>query len=391
MSSSNKSVIHLESFSPAEQFLCCACSADQDWQRQELGPRLNAVGEPALLAAAADNEMIPTVAQALKEVGITPGNQRWEEERTRQEKRIGDYMATLDLLADRLLGQSIRLVVLKNAGLARAYCHHRLAACPMSDVDLLVDKLDYPRVHMEILALGGWLLGNRSVGAIHLKSMVEQRRALVRSEAEKAEELQGCLDAGGGEFMLELPGRERVWIEIQCRTVGGYLFSNRSEPRAGDFISRAVPIEGSNLLILAPHDNLLQVCMHTARHSYLRPPGFRLHTDVDRIVRHGGDIDWQAFIAEARARKAAFAVYFSLRIPFELLRTPVPGWVLEELRPPPWKERLLSGQLLDVGLFGFGWKRWDRPRFLFFNVALQDDWPTSIITLSRILWYRRVA
>ena len=46
--------------------------------------------------------------------------------------------------------------------------------------------------------------------------------------------------------------------------------------------------------ILSPEDNLLQVALHTAKHSYVRAPGFRLHSDVDRIVCFQ-EINWNIF------------------------------------------------------------------------------------------------
>ena len=53
----------------------------------------------------------------------------------------------------------------------------------------------------------------------------------------------------------------------------------------------SLEVNGSNVRILAPEDNLLQVALHTAKHSYVRAPGFRLHSDVDRVVRFQS-IDW---------------------------------------------------------------------------------------------------
>ena len=52
-----------------------------------------------------------------------------------------------------------------------------------------------------------------------------------------------------------------------------------------DLIDRSQQIEGTSLRILSPEDNLLQVCLHTAKHSYVRSPGFRLHLDVDQLFR----------------------------------------------------------------------------------------------------------
>ena len=132
-----------------------------------------------------------------------------------------------------------------------------------------------------------------------------------------------------------------------------------------------MPIEGTAARLLSPEDNLLQVSLHTAKHSYVRAPGFRLHTDVDRIVR-ACDIDWDVFCSRVEQMRVRTAVYLSLLIPCELLGAPVPEPVLHQLNHTPFKHRLLLKWILKVGLFGPHDRKWSKLGYIFFNLMLYD-------------------
>ena len=90
--------------------------------------------------------------------------------------------------------------------------------------------------------------------------------------------------------------------------------------------------------------------METSKHSYVRAPGFRLHTDVDRVVR-SCSIDWLLFIQRAKQLQVKTPVFFSLALASDLLKTPIPEGVLSQLKPSGWKIWLISKWLQKVGLF----------------------------------------
>ena len=144
------------------------------------------------------------------------------------------------------------------------------------------------------------------------------------------------------------------------------------EPKAEELLARSIPIPGSAVRLLAPEDNLLQVTLHTAKHSYVRAPGFRLHTDVDRIVRRQ-PLDWDLFLRRVMSLKVKTPVYFSLAIPRFLFGTPIPAEVLAQLRPPPWKMRLITNWLQRVGLFNPDEHKFGRVGFVLFTALLYDD------------------
>jgi hypothetical protein len=154
--------------------------------------------------------------------------------------------------------------------------------------------------------------------------------------------------------------------------VEGRFLRPDQEPDADELMERSLPVPGTAVRVLAPEDNLLQVALHTAKHSYVRAPGFRLHLDVDRIV-NGQPIDWQVFVERVHAHRVRTPVYFSLRIPAELLDTPVPEDVLRAIRPPRWKVELLDRWLLRTGLYRPNEPKFGRLEFIAFTASLYDE------------------
>ncbi|MCB0127922.1 MAG: hypothetical protein KDE58_36910, partial [Caldilineaceae bacterium] len=110
-----------------------------------------------------------------------------------------------------------------------------------------------------------------------------------------------------------------------------------------------------------------------AKHTYVRAPGFRLHLDVERIVRAYPDLGWQLFVSRVKALQVCTAVYFSLVIPYELFETPIPPWVLEALRPAAWKKATLRRWIQKAGLFNPHEKKFARVKYILFTALLYDD------------------
>jgi len=221
----------------------------------------------------------------------------------------------------------------------------------MGDVDVLVRRKDFLRSH-ELLCAAGYELA-------------------FRSEPECCD-IGECERSGGAEYKKLLDNGELFWLELQWRPVAGRWLRPDQEPDSDELVDRSIPIKGSSVRLLRPVDNLLQVCLHTAKHSYVRAPGFRLHLDVLRILT-ATDIDWQQFVNEVRSRHVRTPVYFSLLIPSQLLGAAVPETVLQQLRPAPWKEKVLSASIRRAGLFNPNESKFGRLEYLFFNGLLYDD------------------
>ena len=321
---------------------------DRSIQIQELYGQCS---DAVLWREASENRIAPILAHALIDA-LGPDNvpTHWRQAHEKTYRRISAYLTELDRIAARLVGDGIPLVALKNGGIARGI-YPCPGCCPMGDLDVLVEKRHFRQAHQILLDEG-----------YHF----EFRSPLEEAELEAAEK------SGGAEYWKILPDGEKLWFELQWRPVAGRWIRPDQEPSAGDLIARSLPIPGTAVRLLAPEDNLLQVALHTAKHSYVRAPGFRLHLDVNRIVRYQ-TINWDLFLGRVLALQVKTPVYFSLAIPKSLFETPIPDEVLHRLRPPAWKEQLITRWLARVGLFNPDERKFSNPGFILFTALLYDD------------------
>jgi hypothetical protein len=264
-------------------------------------------------------------------------------------KKLNSFLYAVDNIGAIFSNKRIDIVVLKNGGIARGI-YPCPGCCPMGDIDVLIEKKNFSQAHQLLLENG---------------YTFEYRSPLEEAELEAAEA------SGGAEYWKVLPDGENFWLELQWRPVAGRWIRPDQEPRAEDLIARSLPIPGTAVRLLSPEDNLLQVALHTAKHSYVRAPGFRLHLDVDRIVNYQ-EIDWDLFLDRVVCLGVKTPVYFSLLIPKELFETPIPDFVLSRLRPPTWKEKAIVSWLNKAGLFNPDEKKFGRIGYVLFTALLYD-------------------
>lgn len=263
---------------------------------------------------------------------------------------ISYYMVELEKVAGLLASHNIPLIALKNSGITKALYPY-YGACPMGDIDVLVKKNNFRKAH-NLLVEHGYNF--------------EFRSKLEEETLDKAEQ------SGGAEYTVNLPNGDRLWFELQWRPIAGRWIRPDQEPCADELMERSVQSEGSNVRILSPEDNLLQVALHTAKHTFVRAPGFRLHTDVDRIVR-STNINWDIFVARVCTLQVKTATFFSLAFAYDLLGTPIPLDVLDRIRPIAWKQHLMVKWLKHVGLFDPDNKKWGKVGYMIFVALLYDD------------------
>jgi hypothetical protein len=332
--------------STTEKLLFAACSAAPLYDLQQL---YQAAGDRALWEACEEHELSGHFAHKLADAGL-PVPEHWQNAHHQTETRISAYLTELDHVADILARRGIPLVALKNAGIARGL--YRCAGCsPMGDVDVLVRRADFADAH-RLLVTDGYTCASRN-------------------PFEAATVDEGTV-SGGTEYHRELEGIGTFWLELQWRPVAGRWIRPDQEPDGDILMSRSLPIEGTEVRLLAPEDNLLQVCLHTAKHSYVRAPGLRLHCDVDRIVRNAS-IDWALFLRTVERLRVKTAVYFSLAIPQSFMRTPIPPQVMDGLRPPRRKGDALWKALLRAGLFHPNASKFSNAQYVRFTAMLYDS------------------
>jgi hypothetical protein len=328
-----------------QQLLLAACANGEENRVAALYDR---VGDEIAWAAARAHELESHIGHKLMHCrGASGVPERWREAHERVAARIGVYMSLLDEMAEALSTHGIPMIALKNAGIARGI-YTCLGCSPMGDIDTLVRQNDFWRAHEILLGLG-YTCGSRT--------SYQPGDAL----------------SGGLEYQRPAGEAGNVWLELQWRSVAGVWIQRSQEPRTDDLFTRSIALEGTKVRLFSPEDNLLQVCLHTAKHSYLRAPGLRLHTDVERLVR-GTSIDWDLFLGMVKNLKVKTAVYFSLWLPSILIGTPVPSEVLQELEPSPAKKRRILRCIRQAGLFypNAGHK-FTRMNYTLFHLLLYDD------------------
>lgn len=334
--------------SPVEEALCTFCADEGAIHEARL---LSGDLDQELWSTARRNGVASIVAHRLNEAGIVSDDaDHWEGAHADQCARIAGYMAELDRIAALMSAMEIPLAALKNAGIARAI-YPCVGCCPMGDLDLLIQKCHFQKAH---------------------RALIEDGYIYQLRDPLKAQRAEDEGNGDGAEYWKQLPGGGKLWLELQWKAVGGRWIRTDQEPTTDELLDRSMAVEGTSIRLLAPEDNLLQVALHTAKHSYVRAPGFRLHTDVDRIVRRQ-PVDWSSFLSQVTTLEVRTAVYFSLSIPRALFSTPIPAWVLAELEPSAWRRWALIRFLRAAGLFDPSERKFGRLGYIIFNALLYDD------------------
>ena len=321
--------------------------SDKLEQIRDAGPQ---VAEEWLPFAEA-NRVTPIVAHALFEVfgEDIPQASAWRAAHDRNARRMATLLHEFDRIAEAMQRADIRMLALKNAGIARGL-YPCAACCPMGDLDVVVKRGEFRAAHEVMLSLGYPLA--------------------TRTTTHDASFEEGFLD-GGTEYRAIVDGEE-VWFELQWRPVAGRWIRQDQEPSADDLVDRSVPIDGTNVRLLSPVDNMVQVALHTAKHTYVRPPGLRLHTDVDRIARYQTP-DWSAVCDMVEELEVKTAAFLSFALANALLDTPIPGLVFQRLAPNRAKLEAMLRWLMKVDLFMPDEPKFTRAEMVGFTALMYDD------------------
>ena len=339
---------YINNITKEEQFICSVIPYNYKNDSFELYKQLD---EESLYKFAKRNLIESIVGYRLIErYGEDNLDSRWSCSYNETKNRITAYLDELDRVAKLFQDENIPLVALKNSGIAKAiYPYPGLV--PMGDVDTLVRRSDFINAH-KILLMNGYKI--ETPNKFH-----------------KADVNIGYRH-GSSEYTTTLSNGEQLWFELQWRPVEGRFLRPDQEPNVDDLMDRSISIKDSALRILSPEDNLLQVCLHAAKHSYVRAPGFRLHLDVDRIVS-GTNIDWNIFLKNVYKHKVKVPVYFALILPKVLFDTNIPDYVINKIQPNFLKKFVISRWLKKIGLFNPHEKKFGKISYLLWNAMLYDS------------------
>ena len=314
-----------------------------------LRARLFSCDMRALFELCREHELCGVVASHIMESGIIELPDYWLAEYNEEREHLTFLRDKAAEICEKMNENGIRMVVLKNGGIMSDMVDDP-AACPMEDIDSLVRKSDFKRAHELLLECG-----------LTFK---------FRSEFER-EELESAFRDGSTEYYITTPKGRKMWFELAWRAVAGRWIRLDLEPDSDALIDASYLAGDTKVGILSPEDNLLQVSVHTAKHSYVRAPGLRLHLDVERIVAHK-EIKWDVFLEKVCAAHVKTSTYFSLYLAKMLFDTPIPDEVLTALRPSKRKEKRILSLISCAGLLHPKAAKFSKLKFLRFQTSLYD-------------------
>lgn len=296
-----------------------------------------------------EHELVSTVFSKLKKKTEIELGEPWKSETKETRRKLSFLFGQVEKIGEDMAEKGIPLVLLKNGGIAIDIMDD-LAECPMGDIDMLCRKSDFMEAHKIILDHGF---------QFKFRSIYE------------FENLDEAFADGSTEYSIK-DGDDLAWVELAWRPVAGRWIRKDKEPDADQLIADSHVAARSCCRVLSNEDNLLQVSIHTAKHSYVRAPGYRLHLDVDRIVSNK-EIDWDKFIGKVDKVGSRTAVYFSLLFAKEILGTNIPSEVLENLKPSECKRKRIMKMLLKANLMHPHDKKFTKLAFLRFQTSLYDS------------------
>lgn len=194
----------------------------------------------------------------------------------------------------------IGTIVLKGAALALT-CYDDPGERPMFDVDVLVPEADAVRA-MSMLESAGWDAEYRPPQAMLL-----------------FQHAVGFQNTTGGR------------IDLHWRV----LADGRQDLAEDGWWQASVPFQfaGVETRMLSPADQLLHVCVHGARARHTQPT--RWVADASAILRAWTDLDWKAFLAQARTRRLTLPLADALAHIRDTGTAAVPASVVTALRAEP--------------------------------------------------------
>lgn len=287
-----------------------ACSDDGDGA----APRLDAAGWNAFVDEASRHGVAALAYRRLSHRATVPRGvmQTLEGHYLKNRLRNLRLFARLSVLLEALHAASINVIVLKGAYLAHAiYGDPALRA--MADADLMVRERDLDRA-ARVLRTAGWQHGAALQGGGHQLATFVLEGVQV--------ELHWNIEDDAAPYAVDVTG----------------LWQRALPARVGHAPAHA----------LVPEDLLLHLCMHSAYgHSWKQfDGGLRQLADISAVLRHHDSaFDWPAFVTRAAAWRVDRSVSLCLVVARELLRTPVPQAVIDELAQPPARWIALAREL----------------------------------------------
>lgn len=321
-----------------------------DSQLVYIKEQLHSLEIETLFQLCKEHELDGVVAANILKFNIIELPDYWQRAYNKEKKQLTLLKHKAIEISNIMANNNIKMVILKNGGIMIDMITD-VVKCPMEDIDTLVKKSDFKAAH-RILINNGFNFKFRS-----------------EYDFEKLEE---AFRDGSTEYYIYSETGDKIWFELSWRTISGKWIRPDKEPNTDLLLDHSYLAKGTQVGILSPEDNLLQVCLHTAKHSYVRAPGLRLHLDVERIVAHK-NINWEIFLKKVQMGHFKVSTYYSLYIPSILFGTEIPDYILNELRPPNRKQKKIEKIIRHIELLHPKQKKFNKFQFLIFQLLLYDN------------------
>jgi hypothetical protein len=221
-------------------------------------------------------------------------------------------VAELRVVLETLQRQGVAVIVLKGAHLGQLV-YGSFALRTMCDLDVLVRREDLDRAAAALAGAGytPQYDGVEAVDYLHHHHL----RPMARPGGIKVE-IHWTIAQPGAPFEVDLPG---LWAR-----------------------ARPADIAGVDVLVLAPEDLLIHLCLHASFGHRFRF-GLRALWDIREVVRHyQADLDWDVVARRARELEIGRYMYLTLRLARELLAADLPAAAIEPLEPAGFRPEVLT-------------------------------------------------
>ena len=200
-------------------------------------------------------------------------------------------------------------------GPALAVClYGDLALRQFDDLDILLHQEDLPAAKTLLLCLGYqplYPLLTRRQERIYLRDKYHDNFTLARGDTRISVELHWDIMPENSPFRAGFKG---IW--------------ERCEP---------LSLASATVATLSPEDLLLFLCVHGARHSWLR---LQWLCDVAQLVRRHATMDWGKVMEQAKTSSGQQMLFLGLFLANDILGTPIPRELEQKIEHDPLTERL---------------------------------------------------
>ena len=281
-------------------FKCCAFGP-RDKVQSGVRSRLAAVSDwPEVLRLAEHHGVTPLVYQALRDAADAVPAGVLDDLRRRYEhnaRRNLMFTAELFRIIDRLEANGLTAIPYKGPALAET-AYGDLALREFSDLDLLVRRRDVPRAKEAVKELG--------YTPAHRFTQVEERAYL----------------ESGYEFVFDGPAGRNL-LEIQWAILPRFYAVDFDLEGSFDRASVA-NVGGKQMRTLSPEDLLLSLCVHAAKHAWIRLCWLR---DIASVVETL-PLQWDRVVNQATALGVRRIFEISLLLANRWLGAAVPDWIV---------------------------------------------------------------